>query len=189
MNLLYEELPTKYGDLIINTDFRNCIKFELIMQDRTIEDNEKVMASLYMFFKNKEGNLEKAITNPSLAIEAILWFYRCGKEEKMIFSKKSKKIKQIYSYEFDNDYIFSAFYEQYGINLNTAKLHWFEFKALFQGLNENIQFSKIMSYRAVDLSKIKDKEEKARYKRLKNLYALPDMRTQEEKEADFANAF
>jgi hypothetical protein len=189
MNLLYEELPTKYGDLIINTDFRNCIRFELIMQDRTIEDKEKLMASLVMFYKNEDGNLEKAIAQPLLASEGILWFYRCGKEEKKVCPEKAKKIKQIYSYEFDNDYIFSAFYEQYGINLNTVKMHWFEFKALFQGLNDNIQFSKIMSYRAIDLSKIKDKEEKARYKRLKNLYALPDMRTQEEKEADFANAF
>ena len=32
-------------------------------------------------------------------------------------------------------------------------------------------------------------EKKARYKKLKKLYALPDMRTQEEKEADFGKAF
>ena len=32
----------------------------------------------------------------------------------------------------------------------------------------------------------KDKEEKARYKKLKRLYNLSDMRTEEEKEADFA---
>ena len=46
--------------------------------------------------------------------------------------------------------------EQYKIDLNSIKyLHWWKFKALFNNLNENIQFSKIMSYRAMDLSKIK----------------------------------
>ena len=68
-------------------------------------------------------------------------------------------------------------------------MHWWEFKALLQGLNDDTQFVKIMSYRAIDLGKIKDKEEKKRYKELQELYALPDMRTMEQKEADFGRAF
>ena len=46
-----------------------------------------------------------------------------------------------------------------------------------------------MGYRAMDLTKIKDKDMKKYYKKLKKLYALPDMRTEEEKENDFAEAF
>ena len=46
-----------------------------------------------------------------------------------------------------------------------------------------------MGYRAIDLGKIKDKEEKARYKKLKKIYKLPDMRTEAQKEADFGSAF
>ena len=60
---------------------------------------------------------------------------------------------------------------------------------LFNSLNKNTHFVEIMGYRAIDLSKIKDKEEKARYKKLKRLYNLSDMRTEEEKENDFANEF
>jgi len=40
-----------------------------------------------------------------------------------------------------------------------------------------------------DLSKIKDKDTKMHYKTLKKQYALPDMRTTEQKEADFGRAF
>ena len=104
-------------------------------------------------------------------------------------NKEENKQKQIYSYEFDAEYIYSSFMEQYKIDLNTSHMHWWKFKALFEGLNENTQIVKIMGYRAIDLGKIKDKEEKTRYKKLKKLYALPDMRTQEEKEADFGKAF
>lgn len=80
--------------------------------------------------------------------------------------------------------------DQYGINLQTIPyLHWWEFKALFTGLKEDNLIVKIMGYRAMDLSKIKDKDEKKYYKKLKRLYALPDMRTEEQKEADFGRAF
>ena len=41
----------------------------------------------------------------------------------------------------------------------------------------------------IDLSKIKDKAIKKQYKQLKELYKLPDMRSEEEKENDFAEAF
>ena len=41
----------------------------------------------------------------------------------------------------------------------------------------------------IDLSKIKDKEQKKYYKNLKMKFALPDNRTEEEKERDFAEAF
>lgn len=80
--------------------------------------------------------------------------------------------------------------QQYNIDLNKIKyMHWWKFKALFEGLNENTQIVKIMGYRAMDITKIKDKEEKARYKKLKRMYQLPDMRSIEQKEADFGRAF
>ena len=41
-----------------------------------------------------------------------------------------------------------------------------------------------MSYRAINLNEIKDKDMKKRYRKLKTLYALPDMRSEEEKESD-----
>ena len=102
---------------------------------------------------------------------------------------KKETSKRIYSYEFDAEYIYSAFMEQYKIDLNKEHLHWWKFKALFNSLNEEVLFSKIMSYRAIDLSKIKDKDMKKYYKKMKKLYALPDLRSEEEKENDFAEAF
>ena len=67
-------------------------------------------------------------------------------------------------------------------------LHWWKFKSLFEGLNEENQICKIMGYRSIDLSKIKDKEERKRYKKIKQQWALKDDRTEEEKEQDFANS-
>ena len=102
---------------------------------------------------------------------------------------KQQRKKQIFSYEYDAKYIYSAFLDQYGLDLNEIDyLHWFKFKALFEGLKSDNKICEIMGYRAIDLSKIKDKEQKQHYKRLQREFALPDNRTTEEKEQDFANA-
>ena len=189
-NILLDRLPqyTQNG-LKIRTDFRESIKFELLMQDNKIDEKSKIelALNLYYYDLSKIKDIQQSVID-------MIWFYTCGKQEINVDKNKNGNTtdnnKQIYSYEFDDDYIYSAFLEQYHIDLNSIKyLHWWKFKALMNSLNENIQFSKIMSYRAIDLSKIKDKDMKANYKKLKKQYALPDMRTLEQKEADFGKAF
>lgn len=181
--LLLDKLPTHTPTgLKIRTDFRESIKFELLMQDNRINDNEKIPMALNLYYYEVPNDIVKAI-------EDMLWFYRCGKEIKTS-QKETSEAKQIYSYEFDDELIYSAFKDQYNIDLNSIKyLHWWKFKAMFEGLKQDNKIVEIMGYRAIDLGKIKDKEEKARYKKLKKIYALPDMRTQEQKEADFGKAF
>lgn len=186
-NLLLDKLPqfTSSG-LKIRTDFRESIKFELLMQDKNIKKEDKIVLALRLYFYDTTK-----IKNIKKAIDDILWFYRCGEEIKEETGQENneEKIKQIYSYEFDDKYIYSAFLEQYNIDLNSIKyLHWWKFKALFNGLNEKTKIVKIMGYRAMNISKIKNKEMKKHYEEMKKIYALPDMRNEEEKEADFAES-
>ena len=185
-NILLDRLPqyTENG-LRIRTDFRESIKFELLMQDNKISKEDKIAYALKLYYyePNKINNIETAVKD-------ILWFYSGGNKEKELTKKEQTKErnKQIYSYEFDNEYIYSAFMEQYGIDLNSIKyLHWWKFRALMSCLNENTQFVKIMGYRNTELSSIKDKSMKSFYKKMKRQYALPDMKSEEEKELDFAN--
>lgn len=190
MNIILDKLPNKYQDLFINTDFRISMLFELLMQDNEISDEEKIEQAIKLYYDNKKGNLEKAFKNLKKSTEGILWFFSCGKEDENKKTKTDRKEeKQIYSYEFDANYIYGAFKSQYNIDLQDDKLHWWEFKALFESLEDQNKIVEIMGYRAMDISKIKDKDEKSRYKKLKKIYALPDMRTQEQKEADFGSAF
>lgn len=190
MNILVDELDAivkeKIGNIKINTDFRISILFELLMQDNTVSKKEKILQSLQLYYPD----LDK-IKNFDKAIQDMLWFYRCGKE--LADSKENNNVernKQIYSYEFDDDKIYSAFMEQYNIDLQDIKyLHWWKFKALFNALSENTQFVKIMGYRAMNVNEIKDKKMKKQYRKLQKMYALPDMRTEEEKEYDFGEAF
>lgn len=185
---LSDIVEDRVGVLKFNTDFRTSMLFEMLMQDRNIRKKNKVIQAIRLYYPDIEE-----ITDIEKAIEDMLWFYRCGKEladsNKKNSSNNNNDIKQIYSYEFDDNYIYSAFLQQYNIDLQDSNLHWWKFKALFDGLSKDTKIVEIMGYRAIDLRTIKDKEERKRIKKLKELYKLPDMRTREQKEADFGRAF
>ena len=186
MNILVDKLPTDYEGLKINTDFRSFILFELLMQDRQIEKEDKVALALGLFYEEFPKDMRKAF-------DGILWFYTRGKnikqEKKQEKNQVNNKKRKIYSYEHDADLIYTAFLDQYRVDLNDIEyLHWFKFKAMFEGLKSDNKICEIMGYRAIDIGKIKDKEEKKKYKKLQREWALPDERTEEEKEKDFADA-
>ena len=182
MNIILDKLPTEYEGLKIETNFRSFILFELLMQDRNVSENNKIMLALNLFYKEVPEDIKKGI-------DGILWFYSRGIENDTKKEGNSSK-NRIYSFEHDANLIYSAFLSQYNIDLNEIEyLHWWKFKSLFEGLNEENKICKYMQYRSIDLSKIKDKEQKKHYKKLKQLCALPDERTEEEKEKDFAEAF
>lgn len=182
MNILIDLLPTtieidnnKYE---INSDFRTSILFELLMQDNSIINEDKIDLALNLYYNEvppREYRQE--------AVEKILWFYRCGKDiKKSKGNSKGKSVTQIYSFEHDDDYIYAAFMDQYNIDLQDIEyLHWWKFKAMFNSLKEDIKMVKIMEYRSIDLSKIKDKEQKAYYKRMKDLYEIPISKDEDRK--------
>ena len=185
-NILIDKLPTEYEGLKINTNFRSFILFELLMQDNNIGKEDKVALALNLFYETE--NI-KSVDDIKKATKGILWFYSMGEKEKEQSSNGNGNKRQIYSFEYDADYIYSAFLDQYGIDLNEIEyLHWFKFKSMFEALKSDNKICEIMGYRSINVSKIKDKEEQKRYKKLQKEWALPDNRTQEEKERDFANA-
>lgn len=171
MNLLLDQLPTTVTidnkEYRINTNFRISILFELLIQDVDLNEEEKLIRALELYYPIIPRNLNEAV-------EKILWFYSCNKEIKQSKGTGITKNTQIYSFKYDDDYIYAAFLAQYGLDLQcTEHLHWWKFKAMFKALKGDDEIVKIMGYRAINLSKIKDKEQKAYYKNMKELYKLP----------------
>ncbi len=158
---MYNKLPhtliINNKEITINTDYRLFVRFELEMQGNdTKKAIQNVLSAFYPAF------LLKNITNEM--IDKFIWFYKCGKEE---MSKSGKKggNSRAFDYEVDDELIYSAFMECYHIDLSRP-LHWWKFKALFKGLNNECEFCKIKSYRLYD-GKDKDLLE------LKEYYKLP----------------
>ena len=172
-NLLTDSLPSTVNidgtEYQIHTDFRTGIRFEELMRGRR-SDEEKIMGMLQMYYTAVPKDIEKAI-------DVILNFYSCGEEKKE--SKKNgpkKSQKALYSFSQDAPYIYAAFLQQYGINLNRIpdnSLHWWEFMALFESLDDDTLIRKIMYYRNVSTAGMSAKERK-RILKLKELYKLED---------------
>ena len=188
INLLLDNIDEVVENRIkinFDTNFRIGIAFEIMMQNPKYSMRAKTYQALNLFYPemNEIEDVKEAIDN-------IIWFYSCGRSEERTKKKKKKgRNKQIYSYVFDNDLIYSAFKNQYNVDLEEIKyLHWWKFKAMFDGLKSDNRIVEIMGYRAMDLSKIKDKDMKKYYKKMQEEYKLPDMRSEEEKENDFAEA-
>ena len=160
----------------INSDFRTSILFELMMNDGSLSDRDKIAQALILYYE------DDIPTDIPEAIEQILYFYRGGKSAPKGTGVGKGKSVQVYDYEYDSELIYSAFMTQYGIDLQDIDfLHWWKFKALFRGLKEDNEIVKIMNFRGVDLNQIKDKEQKKYYKNMKELYKIPINNDEQEK--------
>ena len=149
------------------------------------EYSEKAMQGLKLAYPVIPDNLEAAV-------DELLWFYACGKrwrEKRAGSVEGASEVQRIYSFEHDDDYIYSAFLTQYHIDLQDIEyLHWWKFKALLRTLSSDLEFCKIMEYRSVDINANMTKEQRDFYRRKKELYALPLPADEEEKVDAIAEA-
>lgn len=194
LNLLMDILPEYVNidgeEYFIDTNFRNGIIFEKIaFSDIPIKN--KVAQLLPIFYT------EQVPRNTTVAMETIIGFYSCGVETKKDTAPQRRKNgnvvlkpKMIYDYFHDAPYIYAAFLGNYGIDLNDIEyLHWWKFHALFRGLPSSAKIVEIMGYRGTDLGRIKSKSEQERIARMKEIYALPQELSFEDKVAMAGMAF
>ena len=163
----------------INVDFRHIIQIENIVKDKSEDNTKKICRCLeyfYPFFYKR--SLMIFFNNPKLfkeAYEKLIWFYKCGREEyhKQGSGGHKNANADLLSYEYDDEYIFGAFYEKYHIDLTKDKVHWWKFKALLKSLYKT-RINEIQSYRSYtgDDKDMKD---------LRNFWELPISKEEQER--------
>ena len=196
-NLLLDKPPSSViiGEGVIvnvDTDFRTFIKFEKLMFGSSeLSNRDRVLKSFSLF-----GNyMPRTSAETNAYMDGILNLYRCGKVQRKLNAKVAEKAKtkpkvpRYFDFDYDAPYIYAAFVETYGLDLTEAKIHWWKFKALFDALPAECQFSKIISYRGADISQIKSKNEKQRMIKLQHIYALPRNLSESEKIAEAGRIF
>lgn len=185
MNILTGPIPKTVtiggAEVPINSDFRASIRFEMLMEDPSVSEEDKTIEALGIYY-GTDGMQEDFMPPMPIdeAIEKMLWFYRAGKEESA--SEGTRKGAQIYSYAFDDEYIFAAFLEQYGIDLQDIPyLHWWKFKALFLGLKSDARIVEIMGYRSIEINSKMSNDQKQFYRKMKKQFAIPLPKSEREK--------
>lgn len=186
MSLLTSKLPKSISidglKFEINSNFRQSIIFEELILNEDISKEEVQDKAIQLYYKQPIIQSYRP-----LALQGIIWFYSCGRSEEETTSRKEHynniKSSDIYSFKYDDEYIYSAFLDQYGIDLQDIDyLHWWKFKAMFKSLKSDNKIVEIMGYRSMDLNSIKDKEQKGFYKKMKDLYKLPEIINKDELE-------
>jgi len=193
MNIILNKMPNfltvDREHIPIDSGFRTWIRFDeaLFWNNEPLE--RRIYSALNICYTDR---IPSDINN---AIYAALEFYACSNDAIEEFRTETRseqgqngRNNQAYSFTHDASLICAAFRAQYDIDLTKDDLHWWHFKALFEGLTNDNGICKVMEIRGTDLSKIKDKETKAHYRKLKRLYRLPDPRSEEEKELAMIDA-
>ena len=179
----------------MNRILKPCRKLEIDGVEYAVNTGFDVWIEIGGILLEKEGVSVKNIArmlalaypvlpeNPIKAVEGILWFYSGGvekqaNEETVGFQAPLIDVKR------DFKYIWAAFLSEFGLDLSENPLHWWKFLALLTALGENSCFSRIVSYRSIDTSHIKNRDTRMFYEKMKKKYRLPDLRSDDEREMD-----
>jgi hypothetical protein len=158
---LPEALEISGEDYGIRSDFKVVLRFFELTRDDRILERHKGYTALKMFFK------ERIPFDTDAAFNALGWFIRCGKPEEQVRQKRP-----VFDFAHDAGIIFSSFWEQYGIDLTAAGLHWWKFSALFAGLNEDTMFRNVVRIRTKSEDGL-DAKSRQELRELKKAWALP----------------
>ena len=165
MNLLIHKLPkTDKNGFPINTSFRNWINFELAMNDKTMQESERILCGLCSVYDEsliKDENIQKLIDG---SIEFLNGWHTQTNETASTGQKS-------FDFDIDAPMIYASFLMQYGINLTRAKMHWYEFMPLLENLSNDTPFGNIVYIRTCDTTGM-SKEQKKHIQKLKRLYRL-----------------
>ena len=184
MSILTDTLPCSVriggSEVGINADFRASIQFENLIFNGDLSNEETFLEVLNIYFDNVWKRFPYDCGTE--VIEKVLWFYRCGKPEPK--RKKSRIKAPPYSYDYDAPFIYAAFLEQYGIDLEKIKfLHWWKFRAMFDALSEDTRIMEIIKFRSMELDGKMSKEQKTYYRKMKKIYELPQKEKSKEQKA------
>lgn len=170
--------PTKVdidGTIIpIDTNYKTALRCLEVSEDSTISDSERSLAVIYLLC----NDIPKVDLNKLL--KKLQLYLQCGKTEVHPQGKKDMDFKQ------DEQYIYSSFIFDYGIDLDKTEMHWWKFIELLNGLSSDCILSRIRDIRTMDISIYKDHKTRERLLKARQQVALKQkvVKTEKQKEMD-----
>lgn len=151
----------------INCDFR----FGITLEQEVLSDQETDVAGLLRLFYP-----DGVPRNVNAAVDKMLEFFKAP-SSLLPSGKEREKTRKGRWYDFrqDADVLLASFLDAYGIDLSTAKIHWWTFRLLMLNLPHETAFMQRVHYRTADISKV-DKKLQPHYRKMRSLFALKDVR-------------
>lgn len=176
MNILVQELPTAVEiddqEVPINTDFRDCLRAILAFEDGELTATEKRLVLLAALYPSPPPDL-------AAAFDLGVQFLNGGEP-----APDKEPGPRLYSFAQDAGYIFAAFRQTHGIDLQQIDyMHWWAFLALFSDLGQDTAFCQLVALRKRVKTGRASKWERQMYQELGEAARLdePDTRTADER--------
>ena len=168
INVLLDPLPTEYKGFPIDADFQIGIQIMQALEDGGLSEQEgRAIALSLLFLQEDEDGKPLPLPDVETAMEGLVWFLTDWNHD---HNSKGDKAR-VTDYDIDQWRIYSAFRQHYGINLNTDKLHFWEFMGLLTTLPE-CAYTRVIDIRSKKITAKMGKDEKKAYTELKKVYAL-----------------
>lgn len=169
---MLDPVPESWEGFPIETDFRIGIQICQIIEDRELSVAERYLKISELFFPG-------ICPDTSEQEEAIKWFLTGWNHDR---TRKSRDTARVLDYDIDQWRIYSAFRNQYGIDLNTTDLHYWQFMGLLTTLDE-CAFTRVIDIRMKKVKPKMPKEEKEAIAKAKDIYGL-EQREEQISDAD-----
>lgn len=176
-NVMLDPLPSDWNGYQIDSDFRAGIQICMALEDQSLSDMEKLAASAELLFPLIQPEMKDIQ-------KAVEWFLSGWNLDNIQKSNKSNDTVRILDFNIDQWRIYSAFKHQYGIDLNTVELHYWQFMGLLTTLEE-CAFTRVIDIRQKKTKNKMSKEEKEAILKAKKIYSLGEQKenlSEEEKE-------
>jgi len=190
LNILYDPLPVSVtvdgSEYPVRYSAADMIKLAIVGEEayEDIPEEEayaiRALKQLQIFYPQMPRDVTAATR------EMALFYLGAAKQTGPEGETNSSRQRRQFSYEHDAELIYAAFAGQYGIR-GFYNLHWYEFKALFEGLSEGCQLVEVMRIRTMKIDKDMPKREKEYYRKMKRIHALPDNRTETQREKEYSD--
>lgn len=166
-------LKFKNRSYTVDLAYPLVLKYFKAIKDTHLTTREQLHTALYLFVGKQADDL--SIDDQTQLLVAIYKTY--------IFTDEDRRLAEFVKHEpkaFDNEQdqalIYSAFLQQYGIDLSDPdirmQLSWSQYNALLDGLGEDTYFRRITSIRTMKIPDDASDEYKDYIKRMKTMYAL-----------------
>jgi hypothetical protein len=182
MNLLVDVLPetvtinnTEYQ---VDSDFRTCLTIILAFEDPELTPQEKQGILLSMLFVDVPPIEQETF-------EQAMWFLDGGKRG----AEPDANPMRLYSFAKDSNFIFAAFRQTHGIDLQKTNLHWWEFLALFMDTGQDTTFCQLTAMRKRLKTGKASKEEKEFANAHPEIVDVPEVDTRSLEEKEIAAEF
>lgn len=162
-NVLLDPLPEEWNGYLIDTDFQTGIMINQCLNDDTLSESEQFYTAAELLFPEEKPS-------PEECGRAIAWYLTEYMHDNHATKGKDNAVP-VMDFDVDQWRIYAAFLNQYGIDLNTAQLHWFTFMGLLSNLQE-CSLLHVMDIRNKKITSSMTKEEKAYYREQKTVFSI-----------------